>query len=446
MKKFAAFLIAAIMCLCMFGCANGGNSDNNGDTGNNGGNTGDNGNIENPGGDSGNNSGDEFGESLLSKMDNLVQDFWNNDTMYDETVLMVASTDRDGNVTSAPKGKLMFEPTEIISVTQYNPTKVFAPADYKIEGGYLVANGDIVNKSGKDVFEGALPYVNDKAITGEEAFPGVPKNTQIESTDAGLYLPFCEDGGIVKYQLYVCYKHAPATTDSLPEYSLGKLKNLSSSLAKKNDIELFIYGDSISTGANSSGYLQLDPGTQPWFKLVQKNLASAYDVTVNLKNLAVGGWTSEQGVSGGTVPKVQAGLKAQFQNKLKDYYPDLAIIGFGMNDATLGVGIEKYAANTESMINTIRAQNPKCDIILLGTWLANPKAKAQSKNQTEYTQSLYGVAAKFSNVIVVDVGKVHKEILDSGKSFTETSSNNVNHPNDFTARMYAVSILKALVK
>ena len=217
-------------------------------------------------------------------------------------------------------------------------------------------------------------------------------------------------------------------------------------LKKQEPLELFIYGDSISTGANSSGYLQMEPGLKPWFNLVKDNLEACYGGKITLKNLSVGGWTSNNGVEGGTVNKVQAGLAAQFKNKLKDYYPDLAVIGYGMNDATLNVGIEKFKQNIKSMIDTIRKQNPDCDIILLGTMLANPKAKDQCKNQAEYSDSLADVAKGYKGIAVVNVGKVHKAILDTGKIYTEMSANNVNHPNDFTTRMYASAILSALVK
>ena len=40
------------------------------------------------------------------KLDNLVENFWETDTMYDETVMLVAETDADGNIVSAPEGKL----------------------------------------------------------------------------------------------------------------------------------------------------------------------------------------------------------------------------------------------------------------------------------------------------------------------------------------------------
>ena len=99
-----------------------------------------------------------------------------------------------------------------------------------------------------------------------------------------------------------------------------------------------------------------------------------------------------------------------------------------------------------SMIATIRARNPECDIILVGTMLANPKALNQAKNQTEFSAYLSRVANQYEGVAVVDVGLLHQDILDAGKHFTEISSNNVNHPNDFMTRVYAMHLLTALIE
>lgn len=78
----------------------------------------------------------------------------------------------------------------------------------------------------------------------------------------------------------------------------------------------------------------------------------------------MGGWTSAQGVSDaenegwvkGQLVK-QTGLPKLLATELSDYSPDLAIIGFGMNDATLNIGLNAYANNIKKMIDCIpRAQ------------------------------------------------------------------------------------------
>ncbi len=444
MKKLAAIILSVLLCFCVSACGNKGGSGNGNE--NNGGIGGEQGDNENNGDENG---GDEE-ESVADKLDDLVKSFWHGDTMYEETILLVAETDADGNVVSAPKAKLMFDATEIVSLKQYNvsakvPEKTHDSAAYTYKDGYIIATGNAEGTT----FNTVLPYVNDKALTGEQAFPGVPQNTSIPSKVEGLYLPFTEGVGIVNKQLYVTYKHDEVSTNVMPEYQSKTLSKTLSKLKSEEDINMLIYGDSISTGANSSSILQIEPELDPWYKLVQKNLAKCYGGKVTLKNFAVGGWTSTQGVNGGTVGSTpRPGLKGLFldANYLKGYSPDLAIIGFGMNDATLNVGIAKYKENTKSMIDSIRSQNPNCDIILLGTMLANPASPTHAKNQAEYSESLNEVAAAYGGVAVIDVGKIHKVILDSGKNYTSVSANNVNHPNDFTTRMYATAILAALVK
>lgn len=69
--------------------------------------------------------------------------------------------------------------------------------------------------------------------------------------------------------------------------------------------------------------------------------------------------------------------------------------------------------------------------------LANPQAKDQSKNQKEYSALNVKIAQLYEHVACVDVGAMHQDILDSGKKYMDITGNNVNHPNDFMARVYA---------
>jgi len=47
-------------------------------------------------------------------------------------------------------------------------------------------------------------------------------------------------------------------------------------------------------------------------------------------------------------------------------------------------------------------------------------------------------------VAFVDMFQLHKEILET-KDFISTSGNNINHPNDWLARIYAANILCTLI-
>lgn len=396
------------------------------------------------------------------KLNDYAQPFWVSDTMYDESIMLVAKTDDDGNIIEAPRAKLLFEAEKIESVTWYfhekngSEIKTFTEGvDFIYENGYIIAKGTIVYNDilEKNEFDTDMPYVTDKMLTGEQQFPGLILHSDIPSKTDGLYLPFTEGYQIVQMQLSVTYTHKESLWNgSVPEY-LGDstLKKTLAKLKIKEEVNVLVFGDSISTGANSSSVLGITPNLPTWPEMLVEGLSSYYGGTVNLKNTSVGGWTSSNGVGGGTgwVAGVQVqkpGLATQFASgELKGYIPDLAIIGFGMNDATLGLALDTFCNNIMSMIKTVRQQNPDCEIILLGTMLANPMAKNQSKNQTEYTEYLGRVAKSYENVSVIDMAAMHQDLLDFGKYFTEMSSNNVNHPNDFFARVYAMNLLSALI-
>lgn len=391
------------------------------------------------------------------------QPFWAGNTMYDESIMLVAKTDNKGNVIEAPRAKLLFSAEKIKSVTWYfhenngSQVKTFTEGvDFVYENGYIVALGSIVHNDILEIDEFAtnVPYVTDKMLTGEQTFPGLTLQSDIPSKTEGLCLPFTEGYQIVQMQLSVTYTHKGGQwTGAVPEYLGGT--TLSKTLAKlqnKEEVNLLVFGDSISTGANSSSVLGINPKLPTWPELFANGLSSHFGGTVNLKNTSVGGWTSANGIGGGTgwnhgVQVQKPGLATQFVNgELKGFKPDLAVIGFGMNDATLGLSIDTFCNNIMSMIKTIRQQNPNCEIILLGTMLANPMAKNQSKNQTEYTEYLRKIAKNYENVSVVDIGAMHQDLLDAGKHYTEMSSNNVNHPNDFFARVYAMNLLSSIVE
>lgn len=393
-------------------------------------------------------------------VDDLVKNFWQNAVMYDESVMFVAETDAEGNVISAPKAKLLFAADEIVSVKQYfhqdngGQTVTFSEGtDFVYEDGYLVATGNIVENliTEKDEFSGSVPYVTDKALTGEALFPGLASDPSIPSTDEGLFLPFTEGYQIVQMQCSVTYTHSAAWQGATPSYhGGGALKKTVQKLKNKQTTELFVYGDSISTGANSSSVLGIEPFLATWPELVAENLASYYGAEVRLTNCSVGGWTSANGVGGGTgwvsgEQVTQPGLEALFEDELDGYAPDIVFLGFGMNDASNGLALNTYLNNMKSMIDTLREVSPACEIVLIGTMLANPKAKNQSKNQEEFTAYLARLAEMYEGVCVVDIGAMHRDILEAGKRYTEISSNNVNHPNDFMARVYAMNLLSALI-
>lgn len=394
--------------------------------------------------------------------DKLIKNFWESDTMYDETVILVAPMDDDGNITALPHGKLLFEADEILSVKQYFHAdnageKEFAQGtDYTYSNGVITAVGTIEEDlDGKKVsVNTTVPYITERQYLGKDVFPGFATTaTGIPSSDGPWEIPYTEGYQIVQLQLSVTYKHSGGWTKDVPAFQGEKLSNVLTKLQNKEHTEILVFGDSISTGSNSSSVLKIHPSLPAWYALMEAGLEKAYGADIQLTNKSMGGWTSTNAISENPSPGwvggqqiSQVGLPALLKDELKDYSPDLAIIGFGMNDATLGVGLNNYASNIRKVIEAIRERNEKCDIILLGTMLANPQAKNQSKNQTEYSALNLKIAQQYENVACVDVGAMHQALLDSGKKYMDMTGNNVNHPNDFMARIYCMNLLATLVK
>jgi len=58
---------------------------------------------------------------------------------------------------------------------------------------------------------------------------------------------------------------------------------------------------------------------------------------------------------------------------------------------------------------------------------------------------LHKLAAKYDFCAVADMTTMSQELYAMGKRFRDMTGNNINHPNDFLARIYAQVLLKALV-
>ena len=455
MKKITALFIALLMGLCLVGCG-----DLSGDP--SGGENDDPQTQVTPEPPSDTGGEDDPPATQEHTVDDLVKNFWQSETMYEESVLFIAKTDEQGNVIEAPKAKLLFDATEIISVKWHfhidndGEKELTLGTDFTLDKNVLTAKGDIVTdffSDGAKVFEGTVPYVTDKQLTGEQAFPGLAHSTSIPSTTEGLYLPFTESYQIVQMQVCVTYRHALGWDGPTPSYQGDVLSHVASKLANKEKVELFVWGDSVTTGANSSSVLNIPPMLETWPELVAENLGRYFGTEVNLTNRAVGGWTSHNGVAGGTgwvggQQITQGGLEEMLEGELLAYSPDLALIHFGLNDATAGVSANTYGKNIIKMIDLLRERNENCDIILIASIFPNPLARDQSKNNPELIhmmEMLSVVAGRYDGVCVADVGTMHKSLLDAGKNYTEMSSNNVNHPNDFLARIYAMNLLSTLI-
>ena len=408
-----------------------------------------------------------------------VKNIWLGDTMYDESIVLTAPTDANNKVTSAPKAKLILDARTILSVKWYfhnsrkslpvdQQTITFTEGvDYKYENGYIVALGSI-NSDG--TFKTNMPYVTDKQVSGDVGWPNL---SGTYPRVGGGTIPFTENNEIHQMQLAVTYTHdVNAWGGFKPSYQGSGLPKTMAKLNAGKDVKLFVYGDSVATGANTSKYLGNNPFTDDWMTLFADNLGSYYGVNVALTNKSSGGYTSNNGVNGGGgwinhgQYVYQAGLNDMFYSNenfsgltgqaapwngkpkgiLKGYVPDLVILRFGANDSSIYSGIDTTAFynNIKSMITTLRKVNSNVEIIIKPSFYTN--ALADGYNDLKpYNAKLVQIANEESGVIYVDVCSFQNSMYSAGKRFIDLTTNNINHPNDFFARTFAMCLLSSLI-
>ncbi|HWB01275.1 MAG TPA: hypothetical protein VG713_22450 [Pirellulales bacterium] len=101
----------------------------------------------------------------------------------------------------------------------------------------------------------------------------------------------------------------------------------------------------------------------------------------------------------------------------------------------------EYRANMESTLDTIRAQSPGTEFIVVTSMLNTPK----QGDQLEPILHLRDEALQISRagMALVDMTSPHQTIIEH-KNYLDTSRNGVNHPNDFLQRVYAQRVVEVL--
>jgi hypothetical protein len=145
---------------------------------------------------------------------------------------------------------------------------------------------------------------------------------------------------------------------------------------------------------------------------------------VNLKNHAVGGWTSLQGLGDAEALAAER--------------PDLVLIAYGMND-NLQLEASSFRANIAGILAKVRAGNPAAEFILVAGMCGNTDwAPIRPEAFARFRDTLLTLQAP--GVVCADVTSVWLEVMRR-KIFLDVTGNGVNHPNDFAHRLYAQVIL-----
>ena len=346
-------------------------------------------------------------QPTLYNKEEILTPFWKGNTCYQESVLPVANA--SGGDLKIP---LLFPIERVIEVKNAALTTTYVEGkDYDVQDGELVVywRGDISIMPHTEFYPSSSPFKN---------------------LEDGGYLCFSEGAYFHNRQIVVTYTHTAQYKGYVPENKGDLLPNLQQKLKAGGALDLFVLGDSISAGANSSGFYEIS--TSPYMptypQLFADGLQQTYGLEkVNLYNHSVGGKNSAWGVQ-----EISKAL-AQHENV------DLAVLAFGMNDGDLTD--YEFNDNLVAMMLKVRESFPKVEILLVAPMLPNPKS-SYYQNQAAFASSMQA-ELETSGVAVANMTKLHSVLLMQ-KAYADMTGNNINHPNDYLARVYAQTLLSTV--
>ncbi|MBQ9131573.1 MAG: SGNH/GDSL hydrolase family protein [Clostridia bacterium] len=334
---------------------------------------------------------------------------WRGTTTVNESVLFIGAEDTV---------QLLYDPVEILSVRSCGLDVEYEEGrDYVLEGGKLrrTANSRM-------------------AYLPEELYYPAEKTEEIGAMKSRLpdrpWLYFGEKDTFFKNQIFVTYTHGDTWQGFVPEGQAEKFPKTLAKLERGEEITAVFFGDSITTGCNTSHWMDREPHMESWPEMTVSALKAEYpNAKINYVNTAVGG-------------KNTAWAIETCEERVAAYDPDLVILAFGMNDTRLTA--EEHTAQLGDLVALVKEKCPRAEVLVIATTLPNEEADRFWAEQHRF-EAVYGdtLLKRFPGLPLVRMGSMHKALL-ARKRFCHMTGNNINHPNDFLARAYAQSLFKAI--
>ena len=340
--------------------------------------------------------------------ENILHPVWDTDTVWFESVMLVQE---DGNV-SAP---LLYEPTRILTVQSADLTVTYAPGrDYEYRDGRIWLTED------SRIFR----------FRREELYPAEPIPGHSFPMEGGNVL-FYEGHYFHDRQIAVTYRcEKGGWPGAVPGFVGEHLPRTMELLRQKKPLKLVLYGDSISEGANASGFTGTSPFLPTWGQLTAEKLRRHYDCPVTFENPSKGGMDAVWGAE-------------NVVERVCSREPDLVMLHFGCND---GIAGEEFRRRIRNILEPIHRNNPNAEVMLIACIVPNPLLRlpaARFYNQ-QYRQQDDLASFVGEGTAMVSMYAVQQTLLRR-KRFIDLTGNNVNHPNDFMVRLYAQTLNAALI-
>ena len=333
------------------------------------------------------------------------QPIWEGDTVYNETLLFIGETE-------AP---LLYQPERVLSVLSHDlKTEYVEGTDYTVRDGKIV-----LTESSR------IPSFSLEEYYPAEAVAGKCFASNVEGHP---YIFFSEGSTIFQRQIHVTYTHRDSWEGFLPEKS-EKFSRFFEKASRGDEVTVLFFGDSITTGANSSGRVGCEPYADTWMEMIIKRMRAYFkNDKIHYVNTAVGG-------------KATPWALETVEERAIAVSPDLMFLGFGMNDG--GRAPEDEGILIKQLLDTFIKACPDCDVALVAPMLPHFRLKGFWGNQPHFEAVFKRICSDYEHVDLIPVTSVHKSVLER-KRYYDMTGNNVNHPNDFLARIYAQTALKVL--
>ncbi|MBQ3088343.1 MAG: hypothetical protein IJC36_01785 [Clostridia bacterium] len=399
---------------------------------------------------------DEFGRKLnVNNLDVYSEPVWEGDTVYHETALFTPDKDTV---------KLLYPVDSIVSLRSYDLTQNYIEG-YDFE---ITEDGQIKRLEG-----GRIPVWGSSLVTD---------TVGDWKTNDGRYVVLTGDTTYPKYAISVTYKHSTTFADGFtpvaPEAQQADLNNVLGKLARGEEVNIVVYGDSISCGWSSSGMnpsikiydetntegnyitrynINVAPFAPTWIQMLEAKLKEMYpDATINFKNLSLGGKSAPWGAE-----KMAERLALWKDEEGNQVVPDLMLTGFGVNDCnnyinkvnngeaiTKEQAVETFKTNMQAIVDIARdvTGNNNMEVLMYSPMFPNQNAIYWPADVLlSYENAMVEIANADDNIGVLKLSSIFSEIVKN-KDAEDYLNTNLNHGNDFTARLYYNGILAAMAR
>ncbi len=350
---------------------------------------------------------------------------WKGNIVYNEAVYPIKSANGSTVYT------LMYTPDEITSVYSSDfSSRYYEGIDYVVNGNQItfLSSGSMKFKD--------YTYIHPQSNPNNYSWDRYYKRT---AAGDGKWEYWGQSAEFFNGYINVSYTHSDTWDHYIPEQKSDQLPRTANAIENKKSMNVVFFGDSICGGANSSSYRDVYPYAEYWNEMIISKLRNDFGLRVNATYSAEGG---------GAAPD----LVSRTDEWVTAYSPDLVFIEFGANDAMnwsqdssgSASGLKReFKGAIEDIIDEVRDTYPNCEFVLVAPFYCNPYCHYMSYFEA-CRDALNEISSSYSGVAVADITAMHKSLLEF-KDYLDFSGDNMCHPNDFMARIYAQVCLEAIV-